>query len=112
MTTVTGVSKEGQTNTVKRVRRRPSATASNARTSRAAFGSEVLKELEIPEFIHLYNHFMGGVDNADQLRVYYNTQRVHLKSWKPLWHWLLDVAIVNSYKLSHHAQHYDDPDLP
>ena len=35
-----------------------------------------------------------------------------MKSWKALWHWLLDVVIVNSYKLSYHAQHYDDPDLP
>lgn len=55
---------------------------------------------------------MNGVDRADQLRVYYNTQRVHLKSWKPLWHWLLDTIVVNCYKLSFHAQHYDNLDLP
>lgn len=52
------------------------------------------------------------MDRADQLRVYYTTQRVHLKSWKPPWHWLLDTTIVNSYKLSFHALNYDDPDLP
>ena len=66
--------------TVKRLRRRPSKTATNARTSRAVFGDQVRKELSIPEFINMYNHYMNGVDNADQLRCYYNTQRVHLKT--------------------------------
>lgn len=36
-----------------------------------SIGDEVLKELEIPEFINLYNYFMNGADRADQLRVYY-----------------------------------------
>jgi Transposase IS4 len=56
---------------VKKRRKRPAKTATNAKTSRAIFGKEQLKELEIPEFIDLYNHFMNGVDRADQLRVYY-----------------------------------------
>lgn len=43
---------------------------------------------------------MGAVDQADQLRVHYNTQRVHHKFWKALLRWLLDMTIVNSYKLS------------
>ena len=86
---------------VKRLRRRPAKTATNARTSRAVFGEMTTKELEIPEFIDMYNHYMNGVDNADQLRCYYSTQRVHFKNWKPLWHFLLDTTIVNSYKLHH-----------
>ena len=44
------------------------------------------KELDIPEFIDQYNRDMNGVDNADQLRCYYSTQRVYFKSWEPLWH--------------------------
>ena len=44
---------------------------------------------------------MNGVDNADQLRSYYSTQRVHYKSWKPLWHFLLDTTVVNCYKIHH-----------
>ena len=87
--------------TVKRLRRRPAKTAINAYTSRAIFGEMTIKELNIPEFIDIYNHFMNGVDCADQLRCYYNTQRVHVKSWKPLWYFLLDSAIVNSYLLHH-----------
>lgn len=31
-------------------------------------GKEVVKELEIPGFIDLYNHHKSGVDQADQLR--------------------------------------------
>ena len=45
---------------------------------------------------------MNGVDNADQLRYYYSTQRVHYKNWKPLWHFLLNIIIVNYYKIHHY----------
>ena len=85
--------------TVRRLRRRPARTATNARTSRAIFGESATKELVIPAFIDMYNHYMNGVDNADQLRSYYSTQRVHFKSWKPLWHFLLDTTVVNCYKI-------------
>ena len=43
---------------------------------------------------------MLGVDLADQRRSYYNTQRPHVKTWKPLWHFLLDVILVNCFLLS------------
>ena len=86
---------------VRHLRRRPAKTATNARTSRAMFGESATKELTIPAFINMYNHYMNGVDNADQLRSYYTTQRVHLKSWKALWHFLLDTTVVNSYKIHH-----------
>ncbi len=56
-----------------RQRRRPPKTATNARTSREVFGDNPTKQLLIPQFINDYNHFMGGVDQADQLRSYYNT---------------------------------------
>jgi hypothetical protein len=97
--------------TIQRRRRRPGKTRTGASITRRVFKDEVIKELSIPEFIDLYNHFMNGVDRHDQLRCYYFTQRRHLKSWKALWHWLLDVAVVNSYKLSWHTLHYEDPDL-
>ena len=59
--------------TVKRLRRRPAKTVTNTRTSRAIFGDQARKELSIFEFINMYNHYMNGIDNADQLRCYYNT---------------------------------------
>ena len=98
MTTVSNGRKK-----VKRLRRRPAKTATNARTSRAMFGNnKARKELPIPEFIDQYNYYMNGVDNVDQLRYYYNTQKVYFKSWKPLWHFLLDTTITNSYKIAYY----------
>ena len=84
-----------------RLRRRPAKTATNSRTSRAVFGEEAVKLLSIPEFIDSYNHFINGVDVADQLRSYYTTQRAHVKNWKPFWHFLLDTTVVNCYKIAH-----------
>ena len=43
---------------------------------------------------------MLGVDLANQRWSYYNTQRPHVKTWKPLWHFLLDVILVNCFLLS------------
>ncbi|KAF2812029.1 uncharacterized protein BDZ99DRAFT_259902 [Mytilinidion resinicola] len=43
---------------------------------------------------------MCGVDIADQLRSYYNTQKIHCKTWRPLFSFLLDTVITNCYKLS------------
>jgi hypothetical protein len=43
---------------------------------------------------------MGGVDIADQLRSYFNTQRSHVRTWKPLFHFLLNTIIGNCYLLS------------
>ena len=88
--------------TVTRLRRRPAKTAINAHTSRTIFGEMSTKQLDIPAFIDMYNHYMNGVDNADQLRCYYFTQRVHYKNWKPLWHFLLNITIVNYYKIHHY----------
>lgn len=58
---------------ITRIRRRPTKTSTNARTSRAVFGETSIKALDIPAFIDMYNHYMNGVDNADQLRSYYST---------------------------------------
>ena len=85
-----------------RQRRRPPKTATNARTSRQIFGDLSTKELLIPRFIDDYNHYMGGVDQADQLKSYYTTQRKHSKNWKPLWHFLLDITVTNCFKLHQH----------
>ena len=57
---------------IKRLRRRPAKIATNARTSRAIFSDEARKELPIPEFINIYNYFINGVNNVDQLRCYYS----------------------------------------
>ena len=75
----------------------------NTRTSRAIFSEEARKQLPIPEFINSYNYYINGIDNTDQLRYYYSTQKVHFKSWKLLQHFLLDTAITNSYKIAYYV---------
>ena len=49
------------------MRKRPPLTASSARQTRKVFGDIDKKELPIPTFIFWYNHYMGGVDIANQL---------------------------------------------
>ena len=82
-----------------RLRRQLPKTATNAKTSREVFGDKTTKLLLIPRFINNYNYYMGGVDQSDQLRSYYNTQRTHRKTWKPLWHFLLDTTITNYFQI-------------
>ena len=64
------------------------------------FGSESRKVLKIPKIIDDYNHNMNGVDVADQLRSYYNTQQTARRNWMPLFYWLLDTAIINAYRIA------------
>ena len=82
------------------MRKRPPLTASGARQTRKVFGDDFEKLLPIPTFIFWYNHYMCGVDIADQLHSYFTTQRIHRQTWKPLWHFLLDTVIVNCFLLS------------
>lgn len=48
-----------------RLRRRPIKIAINARTLKALFLEKDVKELDIPEFINLYNYFINNVDVID-----------------------------------------------
>ena len=70
--------------TVVRRRRRPATISINVKTFWAVFDQEITKDFVIPHFIDKYNHYMNGVNIADQFRNYYTTQRVHLKNWKSL----------------------------
>src|SRR6266498_112357 len=63
------------------------------------FVSESKKKLLIPKVIDDYNYNMNGVDVADQLRSYYNTQQTVRRNWMPLFFWLLDTVIVNAYRI-------------
>lgn len=90
-------------NFVERERRRPATTSNNSRQTRKVFGNAARKWLPIPEFIDMYNHFMNGVDTADQMRSYYTSLKIHRRTWKPLFHFLLDTTVTNAYKLSSYA---------
>jgi hypothetical protein len=49
-------------------RKRPAETSSAAKTAWVPFGNSPCKDLPIPKLIDDYNHHMGYVDQADQLR--------------------------------------------
>ena len=66
--------------TVIRNRRKPIITATNSQTSRKIYGNQSIKDLEIPAFIDDYNYYIGGVDQANQLRSYYIILRRYNKT--------------------------------
>ena len=82
---------------IERFRRRPRITNANAIKIQNVFGNDFKKKLPIPIVIDDYNHFMKGVDIADQLRSNYIIQFPVQRTWVPLFFWLLDTAIINSY---------------
>ena len=55
-----------------------------------------------PLAVLLYNRFMGGVDNGDQLRGYYECRKRSRKFYKYVYHFLFDVTITNSFILLRH----------
>ncbi|CAG8819563.1 8437_t:CDS:1, partial [Cetraspora pellucida] len=85
---------------VERERRRPRTTSTNANKVRSVFGNASKKILPIPTIIDDYNYHMGGVDVTDQLRGYYGTQVPVRRTWMPLFFWLLDTSIVNTFLIS------------
>ena len=85
---------------VVRPRKRPGATRTGAVKTRKAFGEMIIKDMDIPVLIDQYNHHMGAVDQFDQLRSYYDTLRSHRKTWRPLFSLLLEIVLINSFKLS------------
>jgi hypothetical protein len=60
--------------------------------------------LPIPGAINDYNHHIDRVDIADQLWAGFSTQQRGLKPWRPLFYWLLDTTIINTFCLSEHKR--------
>lgn len=82
-----------------RQRKRPAKTSTSGSIVRTVFGDDPIMELRIPVFIDDYNHNIGGVDIANQLREAYETHRATRRNWWPLFYWLIDVVVINSYRL-------------
>ena len=100
---------------VVRNRKRPKGTSTSAAITKQPFAMftppvgckelyEHTRSLPIPSAIDDYNHHMGGVDIADQLRAKFSTQQRGFKPWRPLFYWLLDTAIINSFRLFEHQR--------
>jgi hypothetical protein len=82
--------------TVVRLRKRPSAATKQVKD---VFGGEVLKLLEIPGLIDMYNHHMNSVDLADQKRASYAFTRRLRRTWLPLFFYCFETAITNAAQL-------------
>ena len=52
-----------------------------------------------PAVVDCYNHFMNGVDIADQHAVYYSFIRKTVKWWRMIVFLLIETSMVNSYIL-------------
>jgi hypothetical protein len=85
---------------IKRLRKQPRKTASQAAITREPFKGKVRAELDIPMFINSYNHEMGQVDVANQLRAAYTVHFArNSKEFFPGMFWLLDMVNTNCWKL-------------
>jgi hypothetical protein len=99
-----------QNETVDRLRHKPKATSTSAKTARASYGpDEYTKTMPIPLFWDLYNHNMNSVDRGDQLAVI-NAGLRHMArgGWQAIEHWLLRVVLCNCFILAWWA----GPDSP
>ena len=91
---------KGRGSKVRKERRRPGLKSSNAagiKKSKIFDEGEWRSLLNIPRCIDDYNHHMGGVDIADQYRSYYDTQLISQRTWFPIFFWLVDTALINSF---------------
>jgi|SRR5271154_5543860 len=85
---------------VLRLRKQPKKTSSQAAITRKPFEGKVRKELPIPAFIDGYNHYMGQVDVANQLRAGYTVHfNRNSKEFFPGIFWLIDMVNTNCWKI-------------
>ena len=80
---------------------RSSSTSISVSIIWSVFESSSWKDLSISVAIDIYNHYMSEIDIANQYwAVFITLQHWSNCYWKPLFHWLLDIALVNSYLLA------------
>lgn len=87
---------------------RTKPTRSNPTAAREHFGATPQLVLPIPTCVVDYNKNKVGVDVADQYWCYYSTQLITFRNWFPIFFWVLDTAIINSFLIYRDlsVQHY------
>jgi Transposase IS4 len=73
----------------------PTSTVSSHHTNRDGTTVPMTKPMVVDE----YNRHRGGVDTVDQLHGYYAMGRKSKKNWPSLAWWLMDMCVVNAYRL-------------
>ena len=79
---------------IPRMRKKPKNTN---KLIKSIWSDSFQKELMISDFINNYNHNMLYVNLADQMRAAYTSKRRSSLIWRPLFHYLLDTAVINSF---------------
>ena len=87
----------GEEFSVLKNRKKPRITNTNRTHVQTVWGDKGVTKIEIPKVIDDYNHWMGGVDKADQLIAYYRPDVRCRRTWMPLMFHMLDCMRVNSY---------------
>lgn len=98
MTTIYGV--KGRQSEVLKPQKKPGPKSFNAAGIKKAHiytNSKWTKLVQIPRCIDDYNQCMGGVDIADQYRLYYDTQQISNLTWYPLFYWSVNTALTDSF---------------
>jgi hypothetical protein len=67
--------------TVEFMRKQPGKKSMNAEKAREAFGDLTQKAMAILQCIDHYNHHMGVIDIANQVRSYYDTRLTFFRTW-------------------------------
>ena len=65
-----------------------------------------MREIKIPKVIDDYNHWMGGVDKADQLISSYRPNVRCRRVWMPMIFHAMDVLRINAYIVHCECHHY------
>ncbi|EDN09501.1 predicted protein [Histoplasma mississippiense (nom. inval.)] len=84
---------------IERIRKRPGINSTNGSQIRRLFGDKFEQAMEIPTIIDDYNHYMNGIDLANQYRASYETHMPTNRTWLSILYWIIDHAIVNAYIL-------------
>ena len=83
--------------TVCKVRKRPRETQNNKRNVNLVWKTKHEAEIAIPKVIDDYNHWMGGVDLADQHIAHYCPKLKCYRTWMPLFVQIINIVRSNSY---------------
>lgn len=83
--------------TILRKRRRPRVTGKNKNHVKAVWGDDGVKAIHIPTLIDDYNHWMGGVDVADQRIAYYQPDLRCHRTWLPMFLQIMSIIRSNAF---------------
>ena len=84
---------------VKRSRKRPKKTSTNAAVIHKYFGDNHEMIVPIPKWIDDYNMNMGAVDISDQKRGYHAKHLKSRRNWLPLFFFYIQNSVVSSHIL-------------